>query len=145
VNWKFWKKKRSFEELSFAEINSRVRGFILDSQINNAHEIALILGASASSPEVMEKEEEESEKRVERISYLTPLIFAYSHALSEGAVEFQKSALKDQVENLSDIPDEIWLESRKLMEQVAISAILGSVSQLVDIGLIEVPKVKRRR
>ena len=145
MNWKFWKKKRSFEELSFAEINSRVRGFILDSQINNAHEIALILGASASSPEVMEKEEEESEKRVERISYLTPLIFAYSHALSEGAVEFQKSALKDQVENLSDIPDEIWLESRKLMEQVAISAILGSVSQLVDIGLIEVPKVKRRR
>ena len=139
MNWKFWKKKRSFEELSFAEINSRVRGFILDSQINNAHEIALILGASASSPEVMEKEEEESEKRVERISYLTPLIFAYSHALSEGAVEFQKSALKDQVENLSDIPDEIWLESRKLMEQVAISAILGSVSQLVDIGLIEVP------
>jgi hypothetical protein len=69
----------------------------------------------------------------------------YSHALSEGAVEFQKSALKDQVENLSDIPDEIWLESRKLMEQVAVSAILGSVSQLVDIGLIEVPKVKRRR
>lgn len=145
MNWKFWKSKKNMGELTFAEINSRVRGFILDSQINNAHEIALILGASASSFEVMEKEEEESEKRVERISYLTPLIFAYSHALSEGAVEFQKTNLKNEMEEPPTIPDEVWLESRKLMEQVAISAMLGGISQLIDMGLLEVPKVKRRR
>lgn len=145
MNWKFWKSKKTTGDFTFAEINSRVRGFILDSQINNAHEIALLLGASASSFEVMEKEEEESEKRVERISYLTPLIFAYSHALSEGAVEFQKTNLKDQLEDFPNIPDEVWLESRKLMEQVAISALLGGISQLIDMGLLQVPKVTRRR
>lgn len=138
-------KKKPKAELSFAEINARLRGFILDSQINNAHEIAVILGASVSSPEVMEKEEEESEKRVERISYLIPLIYAVSHALSEGAVEFQKSTIKDLGPDIPTIPDEMWNESRKLMEQVAVSSLLGGVSQFVDMGLVEIPKAIRKK
>ena len=144
MNWKFWKPKQDIGELTFAEINSRIRGFILDSQINNAHDIALILGASVSSPEVMEKEEEESDKRVGRISYLTPLIFTYAHALSEGAVSFQKSTLDEEAENVR-VAEEVWIESRKLMEQVAVSALLGGVSQLIDMGLLEIPKVRRRK
>lgn len=147
MNWKFWEREPR-NELSIAEINARLRGFILDSQINNAHEIAVILGASISSEEVLEKEEEESDKRVERIAYLTPLIFAQAHALAEGAAEFQKMNLKDITEESGEsftVPDEVWIESRKLMEQVSISALMGAISQFVDMGLLQIPKVRRSR
>lgn len=130
-----WFKRKS-KEPSVAEINSRLRGFLLDSQINHAHEISQILGCGNISEEVAEKEEEESEKRIELISHLMPLIHVYSVSLSSGAVEFQRSSLPDE---LKELPDEVWWDSRKLMEEVSSAAILGAVSQLVDLGLLQIP------
>lgn len=131
-----WFKKKS-SEVSIAEINTRLRGFLLDSQINDAYDISIILGCGHISTEVAEKEEEESEKRVERISHLVPLIYAHSQALSQGSVEYQRANLPDSFPNL---PDEVWWDSRKLMEQVSTAAMLGSIAQLVDMGLLEIPK-----
>lgn len=131
-----WFKKK-VSEISIGEINTRLRGFLLDSQINDAYDISLILGCAHISIEVAEKEEEESEKRVERISHLVPLIYAHSQALSQGSIEFQRSNLP---ENFSALPDEIWWDSRKLLEQVSTAAMLGSIAQLVDMGLLDIPK-----
>lgn len=139
----FWNRRRPSPELTMAEITARLRGFILDSQINNAHEISVILGCALTSEEVAEKEEEESEKRVDKISYLFPLIYAHAHALSEGATTFQKQFVP-HIEDAPAIPEEVWIESRKLMEQVSVSALVGSISQLVDMGLLEIPKMRRR-
>jgi hypothetical protein len=133
----FGKKKKAEFNLSLAEVTARLRGFILDSQIQNAHELSTILGCSSLSDEVAEREEGESDKRVEKINYLVPLLFAHSHALAEGAVEFQRSTLSPEVKGL---PDEVWWESRKMMEQIAVSTLIGSVSQLVDMGLLEIPR-----
>jgi hypothetical protein len=134
-------KKKKKNNLSVSEMTTRLRGFILDSQIMNGHELSVILGCSVISPELQEREEEESDKRIECIDYLVPLLYAYSHTLAEGAVEFQRSNLP---KNLKDIPDDIWWESRKMMEQVSLSVLLGAVSQLVDMGLLEVPKRNKR-
>jgi hypothetical protein len=120
-----------------AEISTRMRGFLLDSQINNAHEISLILGCAAESDELMEKEEEESEKRLERISHLIPLLYAHAQSLSQGAVEYQRSNLPT---SMGKLPDAVWWDSRKLLEQVSVAALLGAISQLVDMGLLEIPK-----
>ena len=139
----FWKKRKR-TELTMAEISARLRGFILDSQIHNAHDISVILGCAITSDEVAEKEEEESEKRVDKISYLFPLLYAHAHALSEGATAFQRSNLP-VTEELPAIPEEVWIESRKLMEQVSVAALVGSISQLVDMGLLEIPKLRRKR
>lgn len=137
-------RRRRTPDITLAEISTRLRGFILDSQINNAHEISVILGCAITSEEVAEKEEEESEKRVERISYLFPLIYSYSHALAEGATTYQRSITSGS-EELPNLPEELWIESRKLMEQVSVAALVGSISQLIDMGLLEVPKLRRRR
>lgn len=139
----FWKRRKDVD-ISMAEITARLRGFILDSQINNAHEISVILGCALTSEEVAEKEEEESEKRIDKVSYLFPLIYAHAHALAEGATTFQRSNVPEHPE-VPNIPEEVWTESRKLMEQVAVSALVGSISQLVDMGLLAVPKPRRRR
>lgn len=134
-------KRKKKNELSLAEIANRLRGFILDSQIQNAHELSVILGCSVISDEVQEREEEESDKRVEKISHLVPLLYAFSHVLSEGAVEYQRSNLS--AETIKHLPEEVWWESRKMMEQIALSVLLGSVSQLVDMELIKVSKRRR--
>jgi hypothetical protein len=139
----FWNNSRKTPDITLAEISARLRGFILDSQINNAHEISVILGCAATSEEVAEKEEEESEKRIEKVSYLVPILYAHAHTLAEGATTYQKSLLSE-LEGSPNIPEEIWIESRKLMEQVSVSALIGSISQLIDMGLLEVPKLRRR-
>lgn len=131
------KRRRKSSEPSISELNARLRGFLLDSQINDAHEISLILGCGNISDEVAEKEEEESDKRLDRIQHLMPIVYAHAQSLSQGAVEFQRSQVSD---SLPDIPEEMWWDSRKLMEQVSTSAILGSISQLIDMGLLELPK-----
>lgn len=130
-------KKKKKNPLSITEISSRLRGFILDSQINDAHEMSVILGCSAISDEVQQREEEESDKRIERIAYLLPIMYAHSHALAEGAVELQRSNTSEELKNL---PNELWWESRKMMEQVALSALMGSIAQLIDMGLLQIPK-----
>jgi hypothetical protein len=133
----WFKKKIDPQNITLSDITNRIRGLILDSQIQNAHELSLILGCAAISEDVQEREEEESDKRIAKISYLVPLLFAQVHLLSEGAVEFQKENLP---EDMDDIPEDLWWESRKMMEQVSLSALMGSVSQLVDMGLLEIPR-----
>jgi hypothetical protein len=76
------------------------------------------------------------------VSHLTPLLYAQAHALAEGAIEFQRSNVSDE---LKELPDEVWWESRTMMTQVSLSALLGSVSQLVDMGLLELPKKKGKK
>jgi hypothetical protein len=135
-----WRSKKK-DELTLADVTNRLRGFILDSQIQNAHQLSVILGCSPLSDELQEKEEEESDNRVDKIGSLIPLLYAHAHVLAEGAVEFQRANVKSEA--LKNLPDEMWWESRKLMEQMALSVLLGSVSQLVDMGLLTVSKKRK--
>jgi hypothetical protein len=130
-------RKKKTAKMSLGDISPRLRGFVLDSQIQNAHEISVLLGCSAISDEIAVKEENESDKRVEKISYLIPLLYAYSRTLSEGTAEYQKMNLPEELE---DLPSEIWLESRKMMEQFALSILIGAVSQMIDMNLLQIPK-----
>jgi hypothetical protein len=91
--------------------------------------------------ELKEMEEDESDKRVDRISHLVPLLFAQAHSLAESSIEYQKSNINKDIDGLTS---ETWWESRKILEQVAMSALLGSVSQLVDMGLLKLPKGKKK-
>lgn len=132
----FKKAKKLFD---FADINTRMRGFILDTQLTDAHEIAEILGASFISDEVAEREEEESDKRLDKINYLVPLMYAHIRILTEGATEYQKATISPSVE----IPDELWDANKAQVEKISMAAVQGIISQLVDIGLLELPKKYR--
>jgi hypothetical protein len=138
----FFRKKNQLPDLSLAEINNRLRAFIMDSQIQNGHELSVVLGCSILSDELQEHEEYESDKRLEKISYLIPLMYAFSHTLAEGATEYQRA---NTSEELKELPDDIWWESRKVMEQLSLSVLMGAVSQLIDMNLLEVPKHSRRK
>jgi hypothetical protein len=57
--------------------------------------------------------------------------------LSEAATEFQKL---NAPESLKDIPKEAWIETRRQLEQINISVLVGAISQLVDMELLAIPK-----
>lgn len=127
--------------LSMDEVTARLRGFVLDSQLPHRHEISTLLGCSMISDEVAEREEEESDKRLERIGRLIPLIYAHSHTLVQGMVDHQKL----HVEGASEVPPEIWESNRRAMEKIAMATTLGSISQLVDMGILELSKKKGKK
>jgi hypothetical protein len=133
-------RKRSKESISINEMSNRLRGFVMDTQMNNGHEIAVRLGCAAISDEVAEREEQDSDERVSRIAYLMPLIFVQARAVAEGAIEFQKTSMP----NAEKVPAEVWANSRKMMEHIAMSTVIGSLSQLVDMHLLEVPRKLRK-
>jgi hypothetical protein len=134
--------KKTIRGIPLEEVTRRLRGFILDSQVQNAHEMSVILGCSSISDEVQEREEEESDKRTERISYLVPMLYAFSHALADGAMEYQRGNVPDSIK---DLPKEVWYQSRTMMTDLSLAALMGSISQLVDMGLLEIPKQNKKR
>lgn len=142
MDWKFWRKKKAIDGPTITEISARLRGFLLDSQMPSPHELAEYIGCSPISIEVAEMEEEESDKRVEQIALLTPLMFAFSHALAEASTEQNRISNPE----LKKLPDEVWHHSRKLVEQIGLATLIGTISQLHDMGLIELhPALRRKR
>lgn len=133
-------KKKSKLPTTIPEVTQRIREFILDSQIPNGHEAAVELGCSVISDELADREDAESDKRLERISYLTPIVYSFAHLLSEASIEYNRHSVGERE---AEIPDEIWDYSRKLFEEVATAALLGGTSQLVDMGLLEVPRKRK--
>lgn len=125
-----------------ADVSNRMRGFILDSQVQSAHTISTLLGLPVISDEVAEREEEESDLRVDRVSYLMPLLYAHARTMAEGSVALQKGSATELV---SQVPDEVWAASRHLLEEITMSVLMGSISQLVDMGLLEIPKKIRKK
>lgn len=132
--------KKAPKDVTIAEINNRIRGFLIDSQIQNAHDLAVIVGCSPLSDEVADKEDEESDIRIAKMSHLIPLLYAYSHTMAEASIEYQRANLESDLK----IPEELWKFSRKMTEQISMSTLLGAVSQLLDMGALEVPKKKRK-
>lgn len=138
----FGNNKKRLSDLSLPEISARMREFIMDSQIQDGHELATILGCSILSEELQIHEEQESDKRLEQISYLIPLMYSFSHILAEAATEFQRDNVSEEVKSL---PSSVWHESKKILEQMSLSVLIGAVSQMVDMGLLTVPKSIRRK
>jgi hypothetical protein len=130
-----WFKKNK-TPMSILDISSRMRGFIYDSQMAEAHAMSVLLGCAALSDDVSDMEDEASQERVQRVGFLLPLMYAHAHSLAEAATEYQRTTMA----GAKEIPDEVWQFSRRMVEQVAFSTVIGSVSQLVDMGLLEVPR-----
>lgn len=129
-----FRKKKSQPTIN--DVMNRLRGFLLDSQIQNPHELSVLLGCTPLSDEVAEKEEQESDKRMDRVAYLIPLLYAHAHSLAESSTEYERNS----PDTPSEIPPEVWAYNKKMLQEISMAALLGSISQLVDMGLLKLPK-----
>lgn len=132
--------RRKRTRMTLGDIPNRIKGFILDSQVNDADHISMLLGCSPVSEDVAERELEESDNRVAQVDHLIPVMYAYCHAMAEGMVEHQQAHASE--EELEQIPQAAWGATRKVFTQVALNSMLGAISQMTDLGLITVHSKK---
>jgi len=130
---------------SLADVKSRIREFFMDTQSSDADEMALQMGCVPLSDELMEKEEEESDKRIERVAYLLPLLFSFAHLYSQGMVMETTSNVKDpeMTPEVKAALIELEKQVRQVLEDNISNVLVGAVSQLVDLELLNVPKGRR--
>jgi hypothetical protein len=129
---------------SVKQIKTHLREFILDSQIPDGDSISVELGCSPISEELLEREEEESDLRVEKISFLIPLLYGYAALFSEAFVSTMappESLMKEP--EMAKMVDGMTRETRKVFEESMAHLLVGSVSQMIDLGLLELPKGKK--
>ena len=140
MSW-FKKKKEikenpelTLDELT-TEVMSRIRGLYLDAQFKEAFELSVLSGTTRVSDEVAEMEEAESDRRTKRIEHLTPLILAQTFAIAKSSMELQKKNMSGDVDQ---VPEEVWLQMVTHNHQMMLGAVLGSISQMVDLRLLSV-------
>jgi hypothetical protein len=144
MSW-FKRSKPKYKGItSIKQVKTHVREFILDSQIPDGDLVSVDLGCSPISDEVLEREEQESDNRVERIAFLIPLLYGYAALFSEAFVHTlrpPKSITEDP--ELSKLFDKMTAETKKIFEESMAHLLVGSVSQMIDLGLLQLPKGKK--
>lgn len=137
-----WFKKKPpeiDEDQLMAEIMYRIRGMFLDSQMENAFALSVIAGASYVSDDIAQKEQEDSDRRVERIAYLLPLITAQTYQIAKATTELFKTKLGQEGETA---PDGYWEFYFERAHQLTLASVIGAIAQMVDIGLLSLGPVK---
>ena len=139
----FRKKKTPTLDLDAltTEVMFRMRGLLLDAQLEDAFSLSVLSGTSMVSDEVAEREQIESDIRYKKISHLYPLIFAHTYHIAKSISELQKVRLGSWAEEMD--PEE-WEHVVSTTQQIALASVVGSLSQLVDLKLISVGPRKPR-
>jgi hypothetical protein len=136
VSW--FKKKKDYEltldELT-TEVMTRIRGLYLDAQFKDAFALSVLSGTSMVSDEVAEMEQAASDRRLRRVEHLTPLIVAQTFAIAKSNMELEKTNISGDI---NQVPDEVWTRMVTHNHQMMLGAVLGSISQMVDLQLLSV-------
>lgn len=129
---KWFKKKRNTYKHPI-DIDAHIRELLFDCQFPEANQIAILLGSPSISDEIIEKEEEESDRRVEPLNHLFPILDSYATLVAEGVVALQKLD-----PDVNDLPERFWNITTRLLKMVSFSVLVGTLSQLNEMNLIEV-------
>lgn len=139
MKW-FRKKPQQIDaEALMGEIMYRVRGMFLDAQLEEAFALSVLAGASYVSDEIAEREQQDSDKRVERIAHLIPLIHVQTYQISKATTELFKTKLGEEA---NEAPEGYWDMYFDRSQQITLACVIGSVAQMVDVGLLSLGPVK---
>jgi hypothetical protein len=137
VSW--FKKKKKDHELTLdeltTEVMARIRGLYLDAQFKDAFALSVLSGTTMVSDEVAKMEQAASDRRLRRVEHLTPLIVAQTFAIAKSNIELEKTNISG---DLSQVPEEVWTRMVTHNHQMMLGAVLGSISQMVDLNLLTV-------
>lgn len=143
----FKRKKPKYTQLtSVKEIKKKIREFILDSQVPNANEVALALGCVPISDEILEREEEESDLRVERIQFLIPLLYGYASMFSQAFIQEARNNAAEENEvppEMAKVINRITEETQQVLEDAMSHFLIGAVSQLIDLEMLVINKRRK--
>lgn len=126
----FRRKRRASVTVTSVSGSSMMHRFLLDSQITDAQSLSLLLGlAPLEDPD---EEQALSNERLMKAAVVIPIVRTFSEALAYAVVEY----FRTHSEHVNDLTDEQAAVLRMMLDTVATSSALGTVTQLEDIGLI---------
>lgn len=137
------KLRKSKRRLSVMQIKTHIREFIMDSQMEDGDIIAEMAGCPPISDELLEREEEESDKRLARIDFLMPILFSYSTLYASALVDRLMPELSEKVSpETHKALAAVAIQTKQMMEESMTNLLAGTISQLVDLNVLT---IKSRR
>lgn len=135
---KWFKKKELRRDFGLVEFREELKAathmalyrFLLDSRIAESQQLGTLLGLPILSEEDAAEEAAESQVRADRIAPMSPLIALFTSSMTTAVVEY----LRTMTDN--ELTDAESMAMQELLERVTLSATLGSISQLEDLGLV---------
>lgn len=118
-------------------LSTILRWYVYDTELGEPNDVAELMGLNRSSDEGDEKEREDSDSRMDNISYLLPFLNAMADISSDVITAVQVDEInKDNPGNSEEIERELDT-MRVLYKVIGLSAIMGAFASAMEIGLIE--------
>lgn len=140
MNW-FNRKKKKID-LDFEIIRKDIpvtdiaRWFIYDTGLSDPNEMASILGINPDSEEGQEKQEEDSDIRMEEISYLVPFMELMADIVANAITGIQVAEISEkEPENIEEIKRETTTMGT-MYKVIAMTSLMSAFSAAMEIGLI---------
>lgn len=124
------------DELKYAPVyvpmSMIVRSVIYDAGFENPEAVVASLGLQTVSDEVAEMEEEASERRLDAIEPLAPLLGIISAMLAKATVAYSTSALSEE-----QVSEEMQEQLTSQFQRLALGSAICALSTMVEIGLVK--------
>lgn len=133
----WFKRKKPKKSAVLINPHGLIRNVIYDAMMPDPEHIALAVGLAPLSADVAEMEEEASEKRLNRVAALLPLL--ENHAVIAGKVTAMNYAISKEFDPIdSELTDEMLEALSSMFGYVSFISTVSFLTQCVDLGLIEV-------
>lgn len=119
---------------------AKIREFLYDTQMDEAEHMAELMGCTPISDDLYDRELDESEARIDKIEPIIPVIYAFVTVLSDAIIRHEL----DHDDDKSYTKQKISMMKTIIMS-TSFPAVVATLSQLVDLGLVQVTATKKKR
>lgn len=132
-DWLFNRNNEEFiTELPVTVLN---RWFLYDTGIGHENELAEAIGLTRVSEEGEAKEREDSDARIEKVSYLLPFLDHISTLTAETVAHSQKSAMLEDGISISEVEHDLEIV-KKVYKAIALSSVMSAFSIAAELDFI---------
>jgi hypothetical protein len=133
----FNRKKKNQDKIKITTLSpkSQIRKIIYDSGCKNPEQVAVLMGLGSLSEDVAEMEEAASDKRLDRLVPIMPVLETSAMVAAQvNATAF----IQGEIEDGEEMPEEALITAlTQMFRVVSYSSIVSCMSTLIDLGLLK--------
>lgn len=141
--WPFGSNKRSNNEgddewvTKSIPVTTLARWYLYDVDVNNPNKLAMLLDLTPVSEEGDEKERQDSDVRVDRLTNMFPFIKTMAEINAKAVFQVQRTELPQELSKFLDINSPEMEQLVRFYESISFAAIMSALSSAAELGLVE--------